>query len=95
MCSNIIDLGVKFFKGVQSLAGYFSSSFYVGIFGQEERDYELFVVSKVDEVLVVVEVDNCELRVGFSLCLIRATFCRLPLVWLRALIRRVVVCMNF
>jgi hypothetical protein len=52
-------------------------------------------MSQVDEVVVVVEVYNCKLRVCFSLPYTRVTFCRLPFVWLSALISRVVVCMNF
>ena len=52
-------------------------------------------MGQVDEVVVVVEVDNCKLRVCFSLSYSTVTFCRLPFVWFSALISRVVVCMNF
>lgn len=95
MLPDILHLRVQLLEGDQHFSRNLACAFDVGVLGHEESDDEVFAVGEVDEVLIVVEVDDCELRVCFSLFGNRVTFCRLPLVWLSALMRRVVVWMNF
>ena len=95
MLAYILDLGIQFLEGQQHLAGDLPRQLDIGILGHEQRDQQVLIVREVDQVLVVVEVDHLHLRVGFRLDVIRSTFWRLPLVWLSALMSRVVVWMNF
>lgn len=50
---------------------------------------------EVDEILIIVKVNRCYLRIRFSLNVRIYTFSRLLLVWLSALMSNVVVWMNF
>ena len=95
MLAYILDLGVQFLEGQQHLAGDLPRQLDIGVLGHEQRDQQVLIVREVDEVLVVVEIDDLHLRVGLGLHAKGGTFWRLPLVWLSALMRSVVVWMNF
>lgn len=92
---DVLHLRVQFFESSKRLSRYLASQLDVGVLGHEESDDEVLGVGEVDEVVIVVEVDHCQLVVSLCLDNPTATFCRLPLVWLSALMRRVVVWMNF
>jgi hypothetical protein len=92
---DILHLRVQLLEGDQHLPRNFACAFDVGVLCHEESDDQVLAVRQVDQVLIVVKVDDCQLRVGFGVFGKRVTFCRLPLVWLSALMRRVVVWMNF
>jgi len=92
---DILDLGIEFFEGDEHFTRDLAGAFHVGVLGHEESDDEVLAVRQVDQVLVIIEVNNCQLRVCFGLIEARGTFWRLPLVWCRALMRSVVVWMNF
>jgi hypothetical protein len=95
MLPDILDFGVEFLKSHKGFAGDLPCRFDVGVLGHEDSYNEVLVVRQVDEVVIVVEVHYRQLRVGLGLSGKMSTFCRLPLVWLSALISRVVVWMNF
>ena len=95
MLPDILDLRVQLLEGDQHLPRNLPCAFDVGVLCHEESDDQVLAVRQVDQVLIVVKVDDCQLRVGFCLFGKKSTFCRLPLVWLSALMRRVVVWMNF
>lgn len=95
MLADIGDFAVEFLIGDGHFGGDLLGEVDAGVGGEEDGDDEVLDVGEVDEMFLVVEVDDLQIGVGLGLTNKRGTLCRLASVWLIALIRRVVVWMNF
>jgi hypothetical protein len=67
MLSDIFHFGVEFLKSNQRFARNLSCQLDISVLGHENSYDEVFAVGQVDQVLVIVEVDYCKLRVCLGL----------------------------
>ena len=88
-------LGVEFIEGNGYLCGYLCGQLDIGGGIEEKRDHEMPDMGEMYEVVLVVEIDVAQLRIGLGLTRSGCTFSKLLCVWFSALISRAVVCTNF
>lgn len=95
MLANILHLSIQFLKSTQHLRRYFPRRLHISILSHKDGHNEMLSMREVDEILIIVKVNRCYLRIRFSLNVRIYTFSRLLFVWLSALMSNVVVWMNF
>ena len=67
MLPDILYFGVEFFEGDQCFTGDLPGKLDVGVLRHEDGDDKMLAVSQVDQVLIVVKIDHCQLIVGLGL----------------------------
>lgn len=93
--SDVRYFSVEFFESDSDICRNLFGEFDIGVGVEKDGYHDIFNVSQMDEILLVVEVDSPYIRVCFSLLTSGRTFWRLLWVWFSALISRAVVCTNF
>lgn len=74
MFSDIFHFGVEFLKSDKGFTGDLFCQLDIRVLCHKNSDDEVFAVRQVDQVLVIVEVDYCELGVCLGLTYIIDTF---------------------
>ena len=74
MFANILHLSIQLLKGAQHFRRYFPRRLHIRILSHKDRHYEMLSVREVDEILIVVEVHRCYLRIRLRLHKAMGTF---------------------